>query len=134
MKHKFFIAAGLIVVIALGVFIMMLGDSKPSSFELKDGNLVIGGSFGVSVPLSGISGLGLADIPPKIETKTDGAGLGTVYKGEFTLDGGVKARLYYDALKPPFITFSSGGTVFYINAATPEETQALYQQLEDALN
>jgi hypothetical protein len=133
MKLKIFIGAAIVVAAAAAVFIMMMGDSKPSPFEVSSGDLVIGGSFGVTVPLADITDLDLTDVPPEIKTKTNGAGLGSMYKGEFVLMDGKKARLYIDASQPPFIIFRDGDTVFYLNSGTPEETQALYQKLSEEL-
>jgi hypothetical protein len=134
MKPKLFIAVGLIVVITVVVGFMLLKDSKPSAIEIKDGNLIISGSFGLTVPVSGISDLNITEAAPKIASRTNGSGIGTVYKGEFRLEGSIKARIYADASKPPFITFNEDNTIFYINLATAEETQALYKLLTDALN
>jgi hypothetical protein len=70
MNKKFFIGAGIIVAVTAVVFIILLSVSKPSTFEVKDGNFIIGGSFGITVPISGISGLEMTDNPPKIVTRT----------------------------------------------------------------
>jgi hypothetical protein len=133
MKLKIFIGVAIVVAAAAAVFIMMMGDSKPSPFEVSSGNLIIGGSFGITVPVSDVTGLDITEAPPEIETKTNGSGLGSMYKGEFELKDGTKARLYIDASKPPFIIFKNGDTVFYLNSGTPEETQALYQKLSEEL-
>jgi len=134
MKQKYTVAAVLIVVIAAVVLLFMLKDSKPSTFELEDGNLVIGGSFGVTVPVTEISGLTLTETAPVITYKKNGSGVGTVYKGEFRLEGDVPARIYADTAKPPFVTFTHDGTAFYLNLATADETQALYQRILDAMD
>lgn len=132
MKPKYIFAGVVVIAVAIFLFIMLSSVNKPSTFEVKDGDFIIGGAFGVTVPVSGISGLNLTDTPPNIVTKTNGSGLGTVYKGEFTLDGNRKARLYIDASKPPFITFSYDGTVIYVNLKEAQETRALYQKLSEA--
>ncbi len=100
---------------------------------LDENNLQIQGSFGISVPLDDISGLTLKNEIPAIGTRTNGSGLGSHYKGEFTLQDGTKARLYVDASKQQFVSFVQGGTAFYINSDTPEKTQELYDQLKAAL-
>jgi hypothetical protein len=133
MKSRILIGAAIVIAAAAAVFFMMTRDSKPSPFEISEGNLVIGGSFGVTVPLADIADLDLTDVPPEIGTKTNGAGLGSMYKGEFELKDGTKARLYIDASKPPFIVFRNGDTIFYLNSGTPEETQALYQKLSEGI-
>lgn len=134
MKQKqLIIAVAMIVIVAAVVIIMLNADSKPSTMEVRDGSLVIGGSFGVTVPVSEISGLEWQDALPGIGRKTNGSGVGSVYKGEFTLADGAKARLYADGKKPPFIRFTQGGTVFYLNAGTKEQTEELMAKLEAAI-
>ena len=133
MKVKNAIALVLIVVIAAVVIWMVSTEQRPTGFLLDGGNLQIQGSFGVTVPLNEITGLEMKDAVPAIGKKTNGSGLGSKYKGAFELADGTKARLYVDASKPPFISFQQGGTFFYINAGTPEETRGLFDQLKAAL-
>jgi hypothetical protein len=133
MKSKVLIAVVLVLVIAAAIFWMISLEQKPTVFLLDGNNLQIQGSFGVNVPLDEISGLELKNEMPAIGTKTNGSGLGSKYKGEFTLKDGTKARLYADASKPPFVSFMQGDTVFYANSDTPEKTQELYDRLKNAL-
>jgi hypothetical protein len=130
MKPRIILAIVMVIVIALVLFLIVNGDSKVSTCEIKDGNLKINGSFSVTVPVAEISALELKDTIPKIATKTNGSGLGSVCKGEFKFVDGRKARLYVDASKPPFISFTQGTTVFYINTETPGKTKELFDQLK----
>lgn len=132
-KVSLIIAAVIIVIVAVVVGVMMLGDSKASTYEIKDGNLVITSSFGTSVPLADITLLELTDTAPDIKTKTNGSGIGSMYKGEFLLTDGSAARLYIDAKMPPFIRFVQGDTVFYLNSDSAEATQSLFAELEAAV-
>lgn len=134
MKWKLLLAAGIIIIVAVMLVFMFTQGSKPSGVEIKDGQLSIGGLFGATVPLSDIDSLQLTEIPPDIVTRTNGSGIGTDYKGEFLLIDDVKARLYIDSSKPPFIVFYVGETVFYINLDTSEQTESLYQQLTDEIS
>ncbi len=133
MKKQFVIAVVLIVIIAAALFWMVSNDQKPTAYLLKGENMQIQGSYGVTVPLNEISGLELISEMPAIGRKTNGMGLGSHYKGEFTFQDGTKARLYVDASKPPFISFLRDDTVYTINAQTPEKTQELYEQLKAAV-
>jgi len=135
MKNKWaIIAAGLIIVaVAVLVIMMMSKDSKPAAYEIKDDELVITCSFGVSVPLDQITSLELTEDAPQIATKTNGAGIGSMHKGEYQLQDGSKARLYIDDEMPPFIRFIQGDTVFYLNSDSQEATQALFDTLSDAV-
>ena len=135
MKQKtmtFIIAAGLLVLIGVGIAIMMISDSQPVTFTIEDETLKIDAAFGVSVPIPEIKDIELVQSLPIITRKTNGLGLGSIYKGEFLLEGDVKARLYLDESLPPFIRFIYDDTVFYVNGASKEATQALYEQIEAA--
>lgn len=122
-----------VVFVAAVVFFMMNRDSKSSSFEVSNGNLIISGSFGITVPIAEIADLRLSDSMPVITTKTNGAWLGDACKGEFILENNIKARLYVDISAPPFITLKHSDTTYYLNAATPADTQALHEQLVTAI-
>ena len=132
---KWAIAATIIIAIAVIVTIalMMNRDSQSAEYRIEDSQLVISCSFGVSVPLDEIEGLTLTEAAPEIETKTNGAGIGSMHKGEYRLTDDNPARLYIDTSTPPFIRFTQGDTVFYLNAESPEATQALYDEILAAL-
>lgn len=132
MKIKFIFAAIVVIIVGASVFMMMNRDSKSSTYEITQDNLIIGGSFGVSVPIKEITALELTKIKPEIALKTNGSGLGDVYKGEFKLTDGSKARLYIDAGILQFIKFVYNDTIFYINAESAEKTQVLFEQLTNA--
>jgi hypothetical protein len=133
LKSKIIIVIVLLLVIATILVFFISRDGKESTFLVSNGNLEIKSSFGITVPLAEISGLELKNEMPAIGQKTNGMGLGSRYKGEFTFTDGTKARLYVDASKPPFITFMHGSTIFYINTDTPGKTQELFAQLKTEL-
>ena len=133
------IAGVIIALAAVGAVVTFLvmnadkwnGDCKYSNYEVSNGNLVVsGGSFGITVPLSQISDAKMTDTMPHITTMTNGAWIRGFCKGEFILENNVKANLYVNIISPPFITFVHGDTVFYINAATPADTQSLYDLIK----
>jgi hypothetical protein len=130
MKQRVIIAAAVVVVAAAAVFIMMSRDSKPSTFVVSGGNLEIKGSFGTTLPIDGISSLELKDSIPAVTSKDNGSGLGSKCKGSFTLEGGIKARLYADTSKPPFVYFVQDGIAYYLNSDTQQKTQELFDQLK----
>ena len=135
MKNKWAIAATIIIAIAVIVTIafMMNRDSQPAEYTLEDARLTISCSFGVSVPLDEIEGLMLTETAPEIETKTNGASIGSVHKGEYRLADGSDAHLYIDTSIPLFIRFSQGDTLYYLNAESLEATQSLYDKIAAAL-
>ena len=134
MRNKWaFIAGGIIVAaVAVVVALMMTNDSKDAQFAVENDALVISCSFGVTVPLSEIENLELTADAPQIESKDNGSGLGTMQKGQFTLAGGVKSRLYIDEQAPVFIRFSRGDEVYYLSAESEDATRALFEQLKSS--
>jgi hypothetical protein len=135
MKSKWVIAVAIVITITVIVIVafMMNRDSQSAEYQIEDGRLAISCSFGVSVPLDEIDGLTLTETAPEIETKTNGAGIGSMHKGEYRLSDGTSARLYIDTSVPLFVRFSQGGTVYYLNAENAEATQALYAELSAAI-
>lgn len=135
MKNKILIPIVLVLVVAFVVFIgtMMARDSKAAKFEITEDALSIQCSFGVDVPLSEIENLSTTDTLPAVGTKTNGAGIGSMQKGQYNLKDGRKARLYLDKTQPLFITFTQGDTVFFLNTDTQEDSQALFEQLQKAV-
>ena len=136
MRNKIAIIATVVIIVVVAILVgtMLITDSKPAAFEIKDGNLVITCAFGASVPLSEITSLELTDTAPDIKTKTNGAGIGSMQKGEYLLADGSKARLYVDTSASDFIRFVQGDTVFYINSDSAEATQSLFAELEAAVS
>lgn len=135
MKNKWAIVVAVIIVAAAIIIVtsMMGRDSKPAAYSIEDGGLIISCSFGVSVPLDEIEGLTLTETAPEIASRTNGAGIGSMQKGEYRLADGSDARLYADTSLPLFIRFTQGDRVYYLNAENTEATQALYDEITAAL-
>ena len=134
MRNKWAIIAGAIFTAAIVVVVvlMMTNDSKDAQFSVDNIALNITCSFGITVPLDEIENPELTRDVPQIKNKDNGAGIGSMQKGQYTLEGGVKARLYIDQEAPVFIRFSRGGEVFYLSAETEDATRALFEQLKAA--
>ncbi len=133
-KIAIIITSVIVIAVVIVVAVMMSTDSNPAAFDIKDGSLVITCSFGTTVPLSEISSLEFTDTAPDIKTKTNGAGIGSMQKGEYLLADGSKARLYIDTSASAFVRFVQGDTVFYLSADSAEATKELFAQLDAAVN
>ena len=133
-KWAFIAAAVIVAAVAAIVTLMMTGDKKEAQFSVEDGALNISCSFGVTVPLDEIEGLELTQDTPLIAIKDNGAGIGSMQKGQFTLEDGTKARLYINEEAPVFIRFNNGSEVFYLSAESENTTRALYEQLMSAIS
>lgn len=135
MRNRWAIIGGAVFTVAVIVVValMMMNDSKAAQFSVDDSALNITCSFGVTVPLDEIQNPELTQDVPQIKTKDNGAGLGSMQKGQYTLAGGEKARLYIDEEAPIFIRFSRGGEVYYLSAESEDATRALLKQLQAAI-
>lgn len=132
MKLKLILAAVIILGAAGFILTTLTKDSKPPKYNIESSMLAIETSFGVTIPLGSLTDLNITDTAPEIGIKTNGLGLGSVYKGEFLLKDGKAARLYIDTKIRSFITFMYKGTIFYINADSVEKTEALFSQIKAA--
>ena len=133
MNKKYGLLTVIIIAVVVALVALMLANaSKPPVYEIADNTLNIQCSFGVPVPVAEISGLELTDTAPEIKTKTNGADIGSIYKGEFLLKDGAAARLYIDKNSPPFIRFAQGGIIFYINTGTQDDTKTLFNRLSES--
>ena len=135
MRIKWAVIAGVVFTAAVIVVValMMTNDRKDAQFSVDDSALNITCSFGITVPLDEIENPELTQDVPKIKNKDNGAGIGSMQKGQYTLEGGVKARLYIDEKAPVFIRFSYGGEVYYLSAEWEDATRALFEQLHSAI-
>ena len=135
MRIKWAVIAGVLFTAAVivAVALMMRNDSKDAQFSVDDSALNITCSFGITVPLDEIENPELTQDVPQIKNKDNGAGIGSMQKGQYTLEGGVKARLYIDEKSPVFIRFSYGGEVYYLSSESEDGTRALFEQLQSAI-
>ncbi len=135
MRIKWAVIAGVVFTAAVIVVValMMTNDSKDAQFSVDDSALNITCSFGITVPLDEIENPELTQDVPQIINKDNGAGIGSMQKGQYTLEGGVKARLYIDEKAPVFIRFSCSGEVYYLSAESEDGTRALFEQLQSAI-
>ena len=135
MRNKIAIIAAVVIIVAVAVVVgvMMTSDSKAAAIKIKDDALVISCSFGVTVPLDDISDLTFTEELPKIATKTNGASIGRMHKGEYEFADGSQARLYLNDEVPAYVRFTQGDTVFYLNADTIEDTKEIYDELQKAI-
>ncbi len=124
----------LLVVITGGVIVLLNASSKPAGYTLESEVLKISGMYGKEIPLEKISKLQLKSTMPEITYKSNGSGLGTMYKGHFELEEIEKAMLFVDTSRPPYVYFEYDGESYFINCASSAETEELHKLLEAGLS
>jgi hypothetical protein len=124
-----------LIFIGVGVFILNLNarTKEPNEFNLTSDSLVIEGMYGETYALSDLTGIEMLGAVPEITYKRDGAGIGTVRKGVFTLTGYGDCNVYlFTEGKCIHIVANEGKDVF-INFENEADTDALYDQLSEVI-
>lgn len=122
-----------VVVLAMtAVFVISLlaGSKAKPEYTFTENVLNISGQFGADISLSDVEVRQETTLLPEPESKTNGAGIGNIYKGQFKLNGEKVYLNIMDKTAASYILITANdGSKYYINCATPEETSALYQEI-----
>lgn len=108
-------------------------SGNPTSSEIQEFSIRIGGMYGETIPLSDIQSIALLDTLPKITFRENGFALGRISKGYFRTADKERVKLILNARKPPYIliTKTNGRKIYY--SARSGSTLEQYQQLESIL-
>ncbi|HWQ58599.1 MAG TPA: hypothetical protein VN540_06225 [Clostridia bacterium] len=105
--------------------------SKPT-YTVAEHTLTISGQYGVQIDLEGAAVTHEFTRLPEAEMKTDGAAIGTIQKGTFQLNGTKVYLNIMDTNASDYLLIRDGeGYGYYIVCETPEETEALYEEIMD---
>jgi hypothetical protein len=132
-KTNIIVAILVVVILAMtAVFVISLlaGSKAKPAYTFNGSVMNISGQFGIDIDLSGASVTQETTLLPKPESKTNGAGIGNIYKGNFQLNG---EKVYLNIIDKTVASYilitSNDGSKYYINCATLVETSALYQEI-----
>ncbi|MGI6307747.1 MAG: DUF3784 domain-containing protein [Dethiobacteria bacterium] len=123
------IIIGSIIVFFVGIGVIILISAQTPEILISAETVQIKGLYGIEIDRSDINDVNLVDIMPAVIRKTNGFDCGNILKGNFLLQGGVKAKLYVNAGKPPFIEITTQEGLIILNQGNPERTAALFQSL-----
>lgn len=116
------------------VFFLIRGSMATPTYTVDGRTLTISGQFGVELNLEGTSVTHVFARLPEIETRTNGAAVGTVKKGTFKINGAKAYMNVMDENAADYILITDqDGYAYYIACETTEETDALYDQITAAL-
>lgn len=131
-RLRIIITVAIVVVALFFVINMLISGSQPTEYTISNGTLTISSMYSETVNLSDITGVDLKEAMPDHLYKTNGFDLGTILKGRFA-SGEANYTLFVDTAKPPFIYLSTSAGIVILNGQTPDETEALYDQLKAAV-
>jgi flagellar basal body-associated protein FliL len=128
------IAAIFIIAVTAFVFFLLRASKAAPTYTVADHTLTISGQYGAVIDLEGADAALESGGLPETETRTNGAAIGSIAKGYYRLDGAEVYLNVMDTAASEYIRITDrSGYKFYIICATPEETAALYAQIEAAL-
>jgi len=112
-----------VVVLVLGVAGFLYYSMLPPNITTAEGRITIGGSYGTSAEVQQAE---LLDSIGVIGRKTNGFQLGSVFKGNFEVEGLGNCLLFIHSTEGPFILIrTSDGRKILINAEGDDLTAAL---------
>ncbi len=118
-----FLVISFIVLLVLGVAGFLYYSMLPPNITTAEGRITIGGSYGTSAEVQKTE---LMDSIGAIVRKTNGFHLGSVFKGNFDVEGLGNCLLFIDSTEGPFILIqTSDGRKILINAEGDDLTAAL---------
>ncbi|MEN6391347.1 MAG: DUF3784 domain-containing protein [Syntrophomonas sp.] len=118
------------VLVCGGVGISIALTSREPQITPEADQLVISGSYGVSINYADIDKLEFKTALPEIGVKNNGLNLGPILKGHFDVKGLGPSLLFLRSNQGPVVViYRSGRQPVLINFTDPQQTQALYEQL-----
>jgi hypothetical protein len=121
----------IIVVVTLGfVYFLIQGSFAKPTYSFSNNSLIITGQYGVEIDLSETTLIHQLSLLPPTEAKTNGAAIGEIKRGYFKINGSKVYLNIMDKSASNYILITDkDGSKYYINCASPEETNNLYNEI-----
>jgi len=130
-KTRLILNAVILAILAVVIFFAV----RPPQVELSKNYICISGLYGVELRMQDIDQLELRESLPQIKARINGIDLFSfVRRGIYDLEGLGRTRLISFSNGGPYVLFRAGNEWVVINFKNPEDTEALYQSIENALN
>ena len=119
-----------LVMSAVFVIWMLNGSKAKPEYTFTDQFLKISAQFGAKIDLGGAEVVQETIPIPESVTRSSGAEIGKILKGNFKLNGEKVYLNIMDQTASSYILITAAdGDKYYINCTTTEETAALYQEI-----
>jgi len=113
---------------------LMFYSTRPTRVTFKEEGLEIHGMYGDTYPWESVNELSLLEELPSIGRKTNGAAVGSKYKGYFMINDYGKVKLHIDSNYPPFIYLDISDGIVIFNMESANETKEVYNKLLNQIN
>ena len=128
------LTAALILGLAVVSIALALGFSAPFEAHIESGTLYFEhGMEKYEIPLEDITSLELIDDLPSAR-RIAGTGLPNLVEGRFRVEGYENTRISLNPGQPPYIAVLTPEFSRIFALGTPQETEAFYNELEEALS
>jgi hypothetical protein len=108
---------------------IVLSGKNETKINLSDNELTIKGMYSLSVRYSDIKLIDTISTMPMIKRRTNGYAFGNTLKGNFTLNDGMKVKLFITEGASPYIYITTDKLSLYINFRDHKKTADLYNTL-----
>lgn len=115
--------------VGIGIWIFLMGAQK-TGLSVEEGKLRAAHGSGVkySIAAEEITDISLHEELPSA-SRTFGVGMPRYLQGMFAVKGYGSCSLCLDPTVPPFLCVRTGGKTYWLNAADPAQTRAVYETL-----
>lgn len=118
----------------LFVAVLLYFSIQPTKIETTANSLSISGMYGDDYAWTSIEKVELLTELPEIAVRTNGSAVGAKLKGNFKFKNGEKAVLFLDKSVPAFIRMETQNKVIIFNEPSVEETNALFEQIQQHMH
>ena len=132
-----FVAVTLLIVLGMPFigFFMIRSEFTPVGIRIDVASVVAEHTSDVyAIPIAYIDGLQLVDTLPSNLRRTNGTGMKTVLKGNFSSDELGSLRVCLDPRSPPFILIETPDWTYLLGSSDEEQTMNVYQMLLETDN
>lgn len=133
-KRSYFVisaVAAIAILAGAAVFVMTLfgaTNEEPEAIFGDDGVTIVG-QYGETYLYTDILNVTLEQSIPKVGSKSNGAGLGEVKKGDWEVEGLGTCRLFIMSDAGPYVITETKSGYVIINYEDQDKTKALYENL-----
>jgi hypothetical protein len=132
MKQKtlgMIVGGAIVVIVAVFVFLLFSSTNKETEVSIQNGTITFSGQYGASYSLADLVEVQKVDSIPTILARTNGAAIGEIKKGNFTVDGLGTCRLYVMSAAGPYLILKFKTNTVIVNFKDAQKTETLYTSL-----
>lgn len=128
-KKSYIISLSLFIIVVGGVIGLMIFTYQDYEVIVENEQLEITGMYGEQWSMENLKWVELLDEMPEVTAKTNGVGLPTLAKGQFTVKGYGNSFLFIQKESKPVILIETTEKPIFLNHQSPSITEKWFDQL-----